>query len=188
MNSNLKAVALADTDDIEEKLKLEEEIKKITEQDLLFLSGKDTTLISDSLFIVDSLAIDSTARIKHFQYKRKDYPYVSLFEKRKNPFFLKIPDGLVSRSVALDSTGKNVIIKETIDGKEWKVRVTIPIEQYIQLRLAYVNRKNWEELAYKYDVKLGRKELGDIFAQITNIDIPIPSNPVLSIFGHQKSI
>ncbi len=181
---NLNSKILADTNDVDEKIKLEEEIKKITEQDLLL--SKDSLLIRDSLYKVDSLAIDSTARIKHFSYKRKDLPHVNLFEKRKNPFFLKIPDALVSRSISLDSTGRFVIIKETIDGKEWKARLTIPIEQYIQLRLAYVNRKNWEELAYKYDVKLGKKELGDIFAQITNIDIPIPSNPVLSIFGPPK--
>ncbi len=177
---------LKDTNDFDEKLKLEEDIKKIMEQDAQLSSQKDSLILKDSLLKVDSLAIDSTARLKHFQYKRKDYPYVNLFEKRKNPFFLKVPDALVNRSVTLDSTGKFVIIKESIDGKEWKVRATIPIEQYIQLRLAYVNRKNWEELAYKYDVKLGKKELGDIFAQITNIDIPVPSNPVLSIFGPPK--
>ncbi|MCX8056940.1 MAG: cell surface protein SprA [Ignavibacteria bacterium] len=178
--------SLKDTNDLEEKLKLEQEIKRLEEQDKILSQKNDSLIIADSLLVVDSLAIDSTARLKHFQYKRKDYPYVNLFEKRKNPFFLKVPDALVSRSVALDSTGRFVVIKETIDGKEWKVRVTIPLEQYIQLRLAYINRKNWEELAYKYDVKLGRKELGDIFAQITNIDIPIPSNPVLSIFGPPK--
>lgn len=175
-----------DTNDNDEKIKLDEELEKINEQDKLLSQGKDSVHIRDSLLAVDSLAIDSTARIKHFQYKRKDYPHVSLFEKRKNPFFLRVPDALVSRTVSLDSTGKFVIIKETIDGKEWKTRLTIPIDQYIQLRIAYVNRKNWEELAYKYDVKLGKKELGDIFAQITNIDIPIPSNPVLSIFGPPK--
>ncbi len=186
LKSQLSSVVPSDTDDVDEKLKLEEEIKKITEQDLLLSGAKDSIQIIDSLLTIDTLAIDSTARLKHFQYKRKDYPYVSLFEKRNNPFFLKVPDALVSRSVALDSTGKFVIVKETIDGKDWKVRATIPIEQYIQLRLAYINRRNWEELAYKYDVKLGKKELGDIFAQITNIDIPIPTNPVLSIFGPPK--
>lgn len=174
------------SDSNEENSKKYEEVIGISNSNLTPQIKTDSTISIDSTIIVDSLAIDSTARLKHFQYRRKDLSYVNLFEKRKNPFFLQVPDALVSRSVSLDSTGKFVIIKETIDGKEWKVRTTIPIEQYINLRLAYVNRKNWEELAYKYDVKLGKKELGDIFAQITNIDIPIPSNPVLSIFGPPK--
>jgi len=182
---------VADTNDFEKWNKEEEKEKElnkfeITGQEKSPQLANDSLAIRDSLLAIDSLAIDSTARIKHFQYKRKDYPYVSLFEKRNNPFFLKVPDALVSRTVSLDSTGQFVIIKETIDGKEWKVRATIPIEQYIQLRLAYIQRKNWEELAYKYDVKLGKKELGDVLATITNIDIPIPSNPVLSIFGPPK--
>lgn len=194
LNSNELSILIqtADTNDLEKWILEEEEKQKEKEifepagQEKHFQLAKDSIAIRDSVLAVDSLAIDSTARLKHFQYKRKDYPYVNLFEKRKNPFFLKIPDALVSRTVSLDSTGQFVIIKETIDGKEWKVRATIPIEQYIQLRLAYIQRKNWEELAYKYDVKLGRKELGDVLASITNIDIPIPSNPVLSIFGPPK--
>lgn len=180
------SIQQADTNDLEKWIQEEEERNKILEQQKTSQIITDSLTIKDSLLSVDSLAIDSTARIKHFQYKRKDYPFVNLFEKRKNPYFLKVPDALVSRSVSLDSTGQFVIIKETIDGKEWKVRATIPIEQYINLRLAYIQRKNWEELAYKYDVKLGKKELGDVLAQITNIDIPIPSNPVLSIFGPPK--
>ena len=194
LNSNELSILIqtADTNDLEKWILEEEEKQKEKEifepagQEKQLQLAKDSIAIRDSVLAVDSLAIDSTARLKHFQYKRKDYPYVNLFEKRKNPFFLKIPDALVSRTVSLDSTGQFVIIKETIDGKEWKVRATIPIEQYIQLRLAYIQRKNWEELAYKYDVKLGRKELGDVLASITNIDIPIPSNPVLSIFGPPK--
>ncbi|MGB9664626.1 MAG: cell surface protein SprA, partial [Ignavibacteria bacterium] len=176
----------SDTNDIEKWIQEEEAKNKVLENEKSIPIKQDSITIRDSLLLIDSLAIDSTARIKHFQYKRKDSPNVSLFEKRKHPLFLKVPDALVSRTVALDSTGKFVIIKETIDGKEWKVRATIPIEQYINLKLAYIQRKNWEELAYKYDVKLGKKELGDVLASITNIDIPIPSNPVLSIFGPPK--
>ena len=176
---------LADTNDFEKWIQDEEKLKSL-ELEKSSKLVQDTITIEDSLLTIDSLAIDSTARLKHFQYKRKDLPYVSLFGKRKNPFFLKEPDALISRTVSIDSTGQYVVIKETIDGKEWKVRATIPIEQYINLRLAYIQRKNWEELAYKYDVKLGKKELGDVFASITNIDIPIPSNPVLSIFGPPK--
>lgn len=173
-----------DTNDTKGKEQIENTLSNSKGEDLLIYA--DSSFISDSLVAVDSSAIDSTARIKHFQYKRKDLPHVKLFEKHQNPFFLKIPDNLVQRTVSLDSTGNFVIVKETIDGKDFRVRLRLPIEQYIQLRLAYINRKNFEELAYKYDVKLGKKELSDIFASITNIDIPIPANPVLSIFGPPK--
>lgn len=186
-NNLLDYVAADDSNEFNTIINDEEELKKkLLGDENLTKPSEDTTFALDSLLIVDSLAIDSTARIKQFQYKRKDIPYVSIFERKNNPFFLKVPDILVSRSVALDSSGQFVIVKETIDGKEWKIRATIPIEQYIKLRLAYLTRKNWEELAHKYDVKLGKKELGDVLAQITNIDIPIPANPVLSIFGPPK--
>ncbi len=180
------------TEDEWERLK-EEELRKLKEEELskqkeldFDILQKDSTLVHDPTFLNDSLAIDSTARIKHFTFKRNDLPVVQLFEKRKSPFYLKIPDGLVQRSVKLDSTGNYVIIRETIDGKDWRTRIKIPIEKYIELRYAYLNRKNFEELAYKYEVILGKRELADIFEQITNIDIPIPSNPVFSIFGPPK--
>jgi hypothetical protein len=193
--------ALSDTNDfeknennikagVETELNPQEENIKI-DKDGLFLSDTsitvlDSAAIFDSILKADTLALDSTARLKHFQHVRRNPITVPIFKKRRYPLFLAMPEASLVRIVKLDSTGKFVEIRETIDGKDYKIRLVIPLEEYIQLRLAYIDRKNWEELAYKYEAKVAKKELGDIFATITNIDIPIPSNPVLSIFGPPK--
>ncbi|MBU2447272.1 MAG: cell surface protein SprA [Bacteroidetes bacterium] len=195
----LMNTAVPDTNDNEKEIQTDQDQNEIESHEGEFEIGSDSVFLSDSAFAVldsaaildsilkaDTLALDSTARLKHFQHLRKDPITVPLFKKRKHSLFLAPPEASIVRTVKLDSTGKFVEIKETIDGKDYKTRLVIPLDDYIQLRLAYIDRKNWADLAYKYEAKLGKKELADIFASITNIDIPIPSNPVLSIFGPPK--
>jgi len=185
----LSQTALSDTNDFDKSEKIDDEGEPQDENLLLTDTtqvGLDSAAILDSILKADTLALDSTARLIQFKHIRKDPITVPLFKKRKYSLFLDKPEGSIVRTVKLDSTGRFVEIRETLDGKDYRVRLLIPLEDYVQLRLAYIDRKNWEELAYKYEAKLGKKELGDIFASITNIDIPIPSNPVLSIFGPPK--
>lgn len=136
--------------------------------------------IIDSTFV---LRTDSTARVKHFTYERKDQPQVSIFPRRTHPLFLRTAPHIYTREVSLDTSGTNVIIRETVNGKDVKVPLVVPLSDYIRMSYEYAKRKGFEELAYKYKMKEEKEELSQLFGDITNIEIPIPPNPILSLFG-----
>jgi len=138
-----------------------------------------------ALTALDSLLLyppDSTARIKNFQYVRHDNLAASLFPSYSYPLFLRKPP-VYQRSVTLDSTGNFVTVRETVDGKDVKIPITMPLDEYIKLRMEETVRNNWVALAHRYESNQKKDELGSLLSTITKIEIPIPSNPLMSIFG-----
>ncbi len=144
----------------------------------------DTTGIAADTVKVDSMAIDSTARLKYFHYERRDLPYVTLQRNRTSPFIAQ-PTAR-ERTVRIDSTGKFVVIEEKVAGQETKILLRVPIEDYIEAKLALNERQLWENLGYKYELKSSKTELGELIKDITNLEIPLPKVGVLSIFGEPK--
>ncbi len=146
---------------------------------------KSDSLTADSskVTIVDSMALDSTARIKYFKFKLKPQKYISLVPPRKYSFFAYPSKRYLYRKVELDSTGENVIIKQYFGDKELSSSLKIPLDQYINMMLKETNKNDWEKLAYKYELKSGKKDLSKLLSDITKIDIPLPSVSFLSIFG-----
>ena len=147
-------------------------------------SSSDTSK-AGQLSALDSLRLnppDSTARIKQFQYVRHDEPEASPFSSFTYPLFLRKPL-LYQRVVTLDSTGKYVTVRETVDGKDVKVPITMTLDEYIKLRFKRGLDDNWAVLARRYESKQKGDELGSLLRSITKIEIPIPSNPLINIFG-----
>ncbi|MCF8241597.1 MAG: cell surface protein SprA [Melioribacteraceae bacterium] len=147
----------------------------------------DSLAFADSLLAdtmkVDSMALDSTARIKHYKHSRNDLIYTP-FNRYKSPsLYLNPSDSRMKRTVELDSTGQYVIIKEVIAGVEPRPYLKIPLEEYIDLRMEAVNQGLWEEIGYAYELRSGKKDLSELLTDITNINIPLPSASFLSIFG-----
>ncbi len=165
------------------KHKLENKNTSVFPPDSIKIINKSDSLKADSLVSVDSTKIDSTARLKDFRYVRKDSRFLSLFPKRKIPFYAYPSSAKVRRIVELDSTGNFVIIKELIAGKEIKFPLKVPLEDYIKYKLNNVTKKSWEDLGYKYELKVQKDDLGQLLNDITNIKIPLPSVSFLSIFG-----
>jgi len=150
------------------------------------LLKSDTTLVLKDSVLVDSSAFDSTARIKYFRYQREDLPYVRLKEKKMSSFFAYPSPTNKTRTIEVDSTGQFVIIKETIAGQQTKILLKMTIDEYIQMRLAVRERQLLESLGYDYELKATERGLGDVIKDFTNIEIPLPSVGVLSIFGEPK--
>ena len=155
------------------------------------LSINDSTIISDSSLVSDSLqidqmAVDSTNRLKYFHYQRDDKPYVQLKESKQSRFFILPSTGFFQRSVKIDSSGKYVEISEKIGGRETKLMLRMPLDEYINMKLALRERKNWEELGYKYNLKSSTVGLGELITSLTDFEIPLPKVGVLSIFGVPK--
>jgi cell surface protein SprA len=105
-----------------------------------------------------------------------------MFEQRTYSLFGK-PPTVIIRTVMLDSTGRYVVVRETVNGADIKVPQRLPLSEYIRLRYRYEINRNFEDAVYKYEVLKKGNDLGDLLGTFTNIDIPIPANPVFSIFG-----
>ncbi len=173
------------------------EVKVNSSKNVIFSTGEkpfsffstDTTSADTSTSPADTLdemARDSTARLKYFHYQRKDYFVVPFNPKKKSSFFVYPSKRFLRRTVELDSTGNYVIIKETIAGEQAKELLRIPLDEYIKLRMKSVVRNEWEKLGHKYEFKENRNDLSALLTQITNIEIPLPSTALLSIFGPPK--
>ncbi len=145
----------------------------------------DSVQASDTTQI-DSMALDSTARIKYFKFQRKDNLVVPLSVKKKSPFFVYPSSINFKRKIELDSTGNFVIISEYIAGQKTKIPLVLPLKEYIKLRMKSVLRKGWEKIGYKYNLKKNKNDLANLLSGITKIEIPLPSTSFLSIFGPPK--
>ncbi|HLG32080.1 MAG TPA: cell surface protein SprA, partial [Ignavibacteriaceae bacterium] len=171
-------------DSTEEEKLLKEKMEII---DSVPSSITDTSaLVADSVIIIDSLALDSTNRLKYFKYDREDKPYVEIRPKKQSKFFVQPSPAYVKRSIEMDSTGKYVIIKEKIGTQETKIVQRVPIEDYIYLKLGLRERDSWETLGYSYKLKDEKMGLSQLITDITDFEIPLPSVGVLSIFGEPK--
>ncbi len=144
----------------------------------------DSTIADSARF--DSLSRDSTARLKYFRHSRDDNHVVSVGEKKRSSFFAYPSPSYYRRTVQLDSTGQYVLIKELVNNNEEKIYLKLPIEEFISLRLDALNRGMWEKQAYAYEINESEGDLGKFLSDITNIEIPLPSTGVLSIFGDPK--
>jgi len=140
------------------------------------------SLLADSVKI-DPQKIDSTARIKHFRHSRKSKVYTEFYPGRTSAFFAKPPQGFYTRTVELDSSKQFVTIKEKYGDQEAKVFLKIPIDDFIRMKLDKVNKDNWEDIVYAYELKDLNTDLSQLLTDITNIQIPLPSASFLSIFG-----
>jgi cell surface protein SprA len=125
---------------------------------------------------------DSTARVAQFLYKRPAPISALPVAPRGYAMFLKQPT-LVQTEVRIDSTGRYVIIRETVGGKDVKLPVRMPLDAYVALRFKEGITRNFDELVLKSADSKKRDDLGELLTSFTNIDIPIPANPVFSIFG-----
>ncbi|MDP3580671.1 MAG: hypothetical protein Q8S39_01975, partial [Ignavibacteria bacterium] len=171
-----------------EEMLFEAETNKRRDTTKTVFSRKDSLRIqakADSLRRVEIASKDSTARLKYDRFEQKDEPLTSFRDLHRPQLFLRATSS-INRSVSLDSTGTKVILEETIAGQKVKPKLEIPLDEYIQLRLDAIKREAWEQRGYEYILKESKKDLSQLITDLTNIDIPLPSNPILSIFGPPK--
>ena len=149
------------------------------------LSLKDSIAIKDTskrdTVKIDSLALDSTARLKQFKVVREDVPYTSFNTVKKSSFFATPSN--YKRVVEIDSAGGFVNIIEYIGNMPYRYTFRVPFDQYLQMAIENRSDALWQELGYKYELKESKKGLSDLLKDITDFEIPLPSVGVLSIFG-----
>ncbi len=126
---------------------------------------------------------DSTSRIRQWVHRRHDGPAVELFPAENRRMYVRSRSPAYARDVGIDSSGRYVLAREMVNGKDVRIPASVPLDEYIRLRSRQEIRNNWREMVYKYQYKESRDQLGGFFASLTSIEIPVPANPLLSIFG-----
>jgi cell surface protein SprA len=145
---------------------------------------KDTSAAKKDTIKIDSMAIDSTARLKYLKYNREDVPNVQLSLQDQSGFYAKPSETVATRVIAIDSTGEYVEIKDVVGTEDRKILLRMPVEDYINLQLALNETNIWgSTFNGLYAYKGSKRELGELFKDITSFEIPLPSIGVLSIFG-----
>ncbi|MEX2116011.1 MAG: cell surface protein SprA [Bacteroidota bacterium] len=149
------------------------------------LGVRDTSVARLDSLLLESLAArrDSSARLAQFHHVRKDLPVVDPFQKTPHSLYLKLPPQI--RTVeSLDSGEYNYRVRLVDGTHDIKIPLSFSLDEYRTIRMQRTVRKNWEALARSYELSAHQKQgLGDVFGQITNIQIPVPKNPLFSIFG-----
>ena len=146
----------------------------------------DTFLPADTLAVRHKEAyvpVDSTARIEQFIHDRRDA--VSAVERLRteHPLYLRDP-GLIRMEARLDTAQWMYTLRYLLGANDVRTPVILPMEEYVRIRLDYAIRQNWDDMIEATGYQAAKKEgLGELFGKVTNIEIPVPKNPIFSIFG-----
>jgi hypothetical protein len=136
-----------------------------------------------TLEMIRTLPRDSAARLENFQYQRRDPVNVEIERRTPSPMYLPEPSIVVFRD-ELDSLRWQYRLRRLVAGMDSRIPVVIPLAEYSQIRLQRALRSTWEAMTWIYTGGPQRPlGLGDVFGKVTNIEIPIPKNPLFSIFG-----
>jgi cell surface protein SprA len=154
-----------------------------TRKDSIALAALKRPLISDSTYVVYH---DSTARLKYFSYVRRDQPEAEIFPGPQSPLFASPRAGSYRREVTMDSSGSMVRVRQTVGGVDVKVPVSMPLSDYVRERRAFELRKIIVDEARKPKALVAKDDLGELLSNITQINIPVPPNPIFSIFGKNE--
>ena len=146
---------------------------------------KDSTrakrrMFEDTTYVI---CLDSTFRLKDFTYVRKDQPQVQFFPARLYPLFAPTRSATYQRQATLDSSGKEFRFSETVMGTDVKIPLTLSFHDYLVTREKAELRKMLADEARKPKVMGERNDLGELLSNFTKINIPVPANPIFSIFG-----
>jgi hypothetical protein len=139
--------------------------------------------IKDSTWVV---YLDSTSRLRQWSYRRYDSPVVSPLPGRTYSLFAQPRGSPVRRDVAIDSTGTTILFRESVGGFDVRVPTRMPLSQYVAERLKADRRKMLAEEARKLRDTGPKDDLGALLSNITQITIPVPPNPLFSIFGKNE--
>lgn len=143
-----------------------------------------------SLAPLDSLDIppsDSTNRAKFLPRRPRPSAVTTPFPRNVSPLYLKPSRGGIQRIIEVDSVSDMVTIREVVNGKDVRVPVRMTLNDYIQARYNYERDQRTAAKASEYVLEEG-DELQQLLKNITEIDIPVAPNPLMSIFGDRSRI
>ena len=183
------------------QIKLKDE-SSVLDSASLNKSQQDKKFKQDTIpdFKLTKKKIDSidTDKASIFSYENEDFTpsedknYFDLHNFRRDPKdettfgfpSVKDPEGFES-VLSIDSVGGKFINKETYDSVDVSYPYEITLNDYLKHRRYQLRSDIWDSLLTSYDLKkaLAGGDLARLLGAATGLAIPIPPNPVMSIFG-----
>lgn len=158
------------------------------------LSYTSPLSLNSSYFIINNDDTESettnTSKVDSVKYDRKTLltplPEINrdVLSRRFDRPRYGLPKGLdIIRS--LDSTGNKIKIQEQLDKSNIGSATILNLDDYLLIRRQQLSKQTWDSLITNYDLKraLSGGQLSKLLSQATNIAIPLPPNPLTSIFG-----
>jgi len=126
---------------------------------------------------------------------KKDTTYKSTMlpnstKRRQHPSFHHFgednPKGFDVKS-SID-TNDVITSSESVDGQSFGNDLEMDLDSYLNLRKKQLQTQLWDSISTDYDLKktLKGSDLARMISASTGLDIPIPQNPLTSIFGAPK--
>lgn len=96
----------------------------------------------------------------------------------------KEPQGLKTQNI-MDSNAEKFTSSEMIDSISISYPYTMTLDEYTEVRRKQLQSQIWDSLLTRYDLKkaLSQGDLARLLGSATGMSIPIPPNPIMSIFG-----
>jgi len=134
----------------------------------------------DQLISKDSTSTSPLPLSGIFSPKRQYRGEYGKDQYRKNP----LPPGY-SIALQFDSTLSEVRKTESFNDIPTTSGNIIPMDDYLTLRREKERGRLWDSLVRQYDLKkaMSSSDIASVLSQATGLSIPIPPNPLLSIFG-----
>lgn len=87
--------------------------------------------------------------------------------------------------VTADSTGKKFLLEQKFDKYDVKHPYELDLDKYLELRKRKLRGAIWDSILTRYDLKqaLSGGDIARMLSQATGFSIPVPPNPVISLFG-----
>jgi cell surface protein SprA len=94
------------------------------------------------------------------------------------------PNG-VSTKRSMDPSAEKFTSLEMVDSTAISYPYTMSLDEYTKIRQKQIQGKIWDSLLTRYDLKqaLSQGDLARMIGSATGMSIPIPPNPIMSIFG-----
>jgi len=146
----------------------------------LSTGAKPREVPAESTYVV---YLDSAARLRQFTHMRTDEPQVRILGDRPYTLYAANRAATYRREMSIDSATGAVRFRETVAGAETRIPVSLSLKQYLAQRRAYELRKMLADEVRKPKAISTKRDIGELLSDITQIQIPMPPNPILSIFG-----
>ena len=134
--------------------------------------------------IFDNDSVSKTHFATPYYLKRPDIQRTNFYDHKFGSTQFKDPDGLnVKRT--MDTLGENFKSVEMIDSTEIGIPYVMKLDEYTKIRQKQIQQQVWDSLLTRYDLTmaLSQGDLARMIGSATGLTIPIPPNPVMSIFG-----
>lgn len=110
--------------------------------------------------------------------------FIYRYPDRENPKLRFIPEGIY-KYFDIDTSGKTLHHSYKFWSSHISYEYELDLENYLALRKKAIQKEIWDSITKSYDLKtaLSGGDIARILSQATGLTIPVPSNPIISIFG-----